>query len=534
VPFHALCRRLTAVVATAGLVFGAAASSAGADATISSSGPLTAITIGSDLACQVSHTGDTSFEFFPGGQSPGNCGTFLSFGGALYAPNNAGVSGHIAFTPVSQSGVTGSGSTGDPFTVVTTVDVGTTGAQIIETDTYVVGSESYRTDVQLSGARAGGSFILWRAADCYLQNSDRGYGTVGGNGIVACRGVNPDGSPGPRLEAWTPITPGSSFYEAPYGDVWTAISQQQPFGNTCACDQLIDNGAGLSWSGTLPQGGSLTFSHDTLLSPTAGGPPAGDADADSVPDASDNCPGNANTDQADVDNDGIGDACDPSNGNVPPVAGKSFVVRVTSGTVFIQLPTRAATAAFARRSSLLGRAADTTAPAGFAVLKGAASVPIGSRLDTKNGRIALTSAADLKGRTQRAQFYGGVFQTKQKRTKKPTTELRLSSASFTSYANTCGVKVSSHGAAAAKSKKRVGRLFGSGKGRFRTRGRFSAATVRGTTWLVEDRCDGTLTKVTKGKVAVFDFGLGKRLTVKSGHSYLARATRAAIRKLGAK
>jgi hypothetical protein len=188
-----------------------------------------------------------------------------------------------------------------------------------------------------------------------------------------------------------------------------------------------------------------------------------------------------------------------------------------------------AAAAFARPAAI------TPGPSpGFVPLKGAANVPMGSKLDTEEGRVALTSAADLVGRTQRAEFHAGTFQVRQQREKKPTTELRLASSSFVSYANACGAKVSGTRAAAAKSKKRVGRLFGSGKGRFRTRGRFSAASVRGTIWLTEDRCNGTLTQVTKGKVAVFDFGLSKRVTVRSGHSYLARATRAAIRKLGTK
>jgi hypothetical protein len=41
-------------------------------------------------------------------------------------------------------------------------------------------------------------------------------------------------------------------------------------------------------------------------------------------------------------------------------------------------------------------------------------------------------------------------------------------------------------------------------------------------WDVEDRCDGTLTKVLKGTVSVRDFKKKKTVTVKAGKSYLAR------------
>ncbi len=38
--------------------------------------------------------------------------------------------------------------------------------------------------------------------------------------------------------------------------------------------------------------------------------PIPDGDKDGVPDATDNCPANANTNQADADKDGVGDACE--------------------------------------------------------------------------------------------------------------------------------------------------------------------------------------------------------------------------------
>jgi ferric-dicitrate binding protein FerR (iron transport regulator) len=73
---------------------------------------------------------------------------------------------------------------------------------------------------------------------------------------------------------------------------------------------------------------------------------------------------------------------------------------------------------------------------------------------------------------------------------------------------------------AAKGKRRS--LFTNAHGHFRVRGRHSAATVRGTKFTMTDTCAGTLTQVTKGTVLVRDFGLRKTLTVKAGHSYLAR------------
>ncbi len=68
-------------------------------------------------------------------------------------------------------------------------------------------------------------------------------------------------------------------------------------------------------------------------------------------------------------------------------------------------------------------------------------------------------------------------------------------------------------------------LWGNGKGSFRTRGHYGAATVTGTYWYTEDRCDGTLVRVTRGTVKVSDFVRKRTVAVHAGHSYLARAKR---------
>jgi hypothetical protein len=68
-------------------------------------------------------------------------------------------------------------------------------------------------------------------------------------------------------------------------------------------------------------------------------------------------------------------------------------------------------------------------------------------------------------------------------------------------------------------------LHSSAHGRFRTRGRYSAATVRGTKWTIADRCDGTLTHDITHSVAVTDFVRHKTIILHAGQSYLAAKPR---------
>ena len=84
--------------------------------------------------------------------------------------------------------VTGAGTVGDPYKIVTVVDAGTSGLRLTQTDTYVTGRESYQTDVTVANnGVSAASTIVYRGGDCYLQNDDRGFGSVGNPaGAVAC------------------------------------------------------------------------------------------------------------------------------------------------------------------------------------------------------------------------------------------------------------------------------------------------------------------------------------------------------------
>ena len=251
---------------------------------IASAGPLTHVYVGNELGCQVGYSGDARLELFPPAVIPGDCGTFVALGGTLYTPDfsnhggtaTSGLGTRTPFTPVSQTNVTGAGTSGSPFKVSTRVNVGATGLEINEVDTYVSGEESYRTNVTLTnrgGAAVSG--LLYRAGDCYLQESDVGSGFVDQAQKAAGCSANANNSPPARIEQWFPNTGGNQYVEGGFsGDVWSRIGSQQPFPNTCLCTMSLDNGAGLSWSFSLGRGEAATFSHYTVFSPrgVAGAP----------------------------------------------------------------------------------------------------------------------------------------------------------------------------------------------------------------------------------------------------------------------
>jgi hypothetical protein len=138
-------------------------------------------------------------------------------------------------------------------------------------------------------------------------------------------------------------------------------------------------------------------------------------------------------------------------------------------------------------------------------------VPVGSVVDATNGRVRITIKLP-NGQLQSSDFYQGVFRVTQAKSGLATMVL----------VGPLKAAAGRAAAVAAKSKKVLRQLWGSGSGKFATKGRYAAATIRGTTWQTIDRADGTFVKVTQGSVLVRDFKKKKSFVVKKGKSYLAK------------
>ena len=282
---------------------------------------------------------------------------------------------------------------------------------------------------------------------------------------------------------------------------------------------VTSNAAGTATVLLRQAGGGFAADGAPLAAPGANGVAAGDFNGDGKPDlAVSNDQANTLTVLLNTTTPAAAPSPQPAGPPPPPVPGKSVVVRVVSGKVLIKYPP--------------GKAPPGGSTTKFGPLTGAVNVPMGSVIDTTKGRIALTSAADTGGtKTQTADFYDGIFQVKQsvpkKKPKKPAalvTDLNLRGQVSRSQ---CAALKGARSATVDKKKgpkSVLGKLWGSGKGKFRTNGKYSSATVRGTIWLVQDQCNGTLTKVKRGTVAVRDFKRKRTVSVKAGHSYLASAT----------
>jgi hypothetical protein len=154
---------------------------------------------------------------------------------------------------------------------------------------------------------------------------------------------------------------------------------------------------------------------------------------------------------------------------------------------------------------------------GYVELHAGDAIPVGSIVDTRRGTVALTTSV-AGGGTQTGEFRGAIFQVRQSPRGKGMTDIVLRGGPMTGCGRTAQ--------AARRTKRTVRRLWAKDDGgRFRTHGRNSVATVRGTSWVTTETCAGTRTTVTHGAVSVRDLRRKRSVLVRAGHSYLARAKR---------
>jgi len=237
--------------------------------------------------CQSSYTihGELAGNYYYGGNPIGDCGFFLAFpkeGGGKFtgqpkplSETTWGFSGtagpHLAteYTPVSQSAVSGSGTTAEPFTQTTVFEVkdgeGGKDALITETTTYVNGQPRFTSTYNVKNTSS--SKLYFRAiyaGDLYVNGNDHGTGLFLAGPPRFIGGQNTgSGIVGGFEEAPAPALPWSSFQEAywsePFGmegiaigdngiwhDVESTVQEPKAFNESIEPMEL-DNGAGVEW-----------------------------------------------------------------------------------------------------------------------------------------------------------------------------------------------------------------------------------------------------------------------------------------------
>jgi hypothetical protein len=182
------------------------------------------------------------------------------------------------------------------------------------------------------------------------------------------------------------------------------------------------------------------------------------------------------------------------------VLGASMAVRPVAGSVHVRL----------RQS------------AGSVALGSGGSIPSGSVVDARAGTLELRSALDAQGHTQTATVRGAVFEVRQSPSGHGMTDLVLLGGAPAGCRASATARAASVAAATPPRSKPAALWAQDSHGRFRTRGRNSVATVRGTRWATHETCAGTLTRVMDGAVDVFDKHTHRTVRVRAGHTYLAR------------
>jgi hypothetical protein len=199
----------------------------------------------------------------------------------------------------------------------------------------------------------------------------------------------------------------------------------------------------------------------------------------------------------------------PTSFAATPVAGKAVNAAVVSGTVLIELPS-------AHGFSPLLDGRGSPVPGVVSPIKGATvAVPMGSTVDTTKGTLHVASAAGYSAPAhgpptlQNATLAVSIFTIEQMTAKQARAHLKRGHRLFGIPPMNLHLRTPRRATAKARCRRTgspgkgtVRAISGTAKGLFRTIGANSITTVHNATWIVSDRCDGTLTEVGRGTATV--------------------------------
>lgn len=152
---------------------------------------------------------------------------------------------------------------------------------------------------------------------------------------------------------------------------------------------------------------------------------------------------------------------------------------------------------------------------------GSVLLPMGTVVDATNGHARVTVETVDSGALSEGEFWDGKFGVFQGKRPPAVAELRMAGGDFGTCASGSRKK------ARRSARKVVRQLWANAKGKFRTKGRFASATVRGTRWLTEDLCLATRVTVEEGVVSVYDSRRKTTTSVGAGDSLTVTALQTA-------
>lgn len=165
---------------------------------------------------------------------------------------------------------------------------------------------------------------------------------------------------------------------------------------------------------------------------------------------------------------------------------------------------------------------------GYSQLTSTTPIPVGSIVDARKGRISVTAATGAFGNTtpdQSFEYYKGVFKLLQPAAIDSFAIARLVGKAPCGSSASAG-KSASDPRATTSRRRRGGRVWGSGRGKYGTAGSGGTGSVVGTTYVTVEKCGGTYFKVPRQPgvghgILVHAKGVKKPIFLAPGESYFA-------------